>query len=195
MKKHLLILLIAALILSVLTIPALAAEGAAEEYAKTNVFEQIYTELLSHSDKILSALAFVASLLLAFTYKKGLLPLVKGALNTLGSSVTTLKEQTESVAGKADEAMSAALTRLMEAEKLMLSLTERLEVLENELCDARHDRAKLSDIQTVISTQVDMLYEIFISSSIPLYQKEAVGEKICAMKRALAEKSEDGANE
>ena len=91
--------------------------------------------------------------------------------------------------------MNEALTRITETEKLMLSITERLLSLEKELCDAKRDRAKLSDIQTVISTQVDMLYEIFISSSIPLYQKEAVGEKICAMKRALAEKSEDGENE
>ena len=38
-----------------------------------------------------------------------------------------------------------------------------------------------------MQNQIDMLYEVFISSSLPLYQKEAVGERIAEMKRILNE--------
>ena len=43
-----------------------------------------------------------------------------------------------------------------------------------------------------MKAQVDMLYEIFMSSSLPQYQKDSVGEKISSMRKSL---SEDGEND
>ena len=196
MKKYLLVLFILTFLFAALTLPTLAAEGeVAEEYVSdANVFELIYDEILLHSDKILSALAFVASLLLAFTYKKGLLPLLKGALSSLGSSVSTLKEETEKAKSVADEGIKAAISRLESAEALILSLTDTLSTVEAELCEARTERAHNADMRTVMRAQVDMLYEIFMSSSLPLYQKEAVGEKISEMKKALLTDGEEEEN-
>jgi hypothetical protein len=42
-------------------------------------------------------------------------------------------------------------------------------------------------MKTIMSAQVDMLYNIFMSSSLPQYSKDAVGERISEMKAALAE--------
>ena len=40
-------------------------------------------------------------------------------------------------------------------------------------------------IKFVLESQIDMLYTIFISSSLPQYQKEEVGAKINQMKEEL----------
>lgn len=188
MKKYSLILLTIIFAFVLLAVPVFAEEitPETEEYTESeNFFEEIYEEILKHSDKILSALAFVASLLLALTYKKGLLPLVKGALSSLGNSVSRLKEETENATNTADENMRSAVAELQKAEDLIFSLSEKLETLEGELSEAKKERAENGDMRLIMKAQVDMLYEIFMSSSLPLYQKEAVGEKISEMKKAL----------
>ena len=45
-------------------------------------------------------------------------------------------------------------------------------------------------MKIILESQIDMLYDIFMSSSIPLFQKEAVGEKISAMKKRLLDTEE-----
>ena len=72
-----------------------------------NIFEIIYREGIKHSDKILSLLAFVTSLILALSYKKSLIPFIKGALSKLGSSVNKITEDSES---KTDKAMMTGRT-------------------------------------------------------------------------------------
>ena len=197
MKKFLLILLTATLTLLLVAVPAFATDSAdvESEAKESNLFEDIYGELLKHSDKILSALAFAGSLILAITYKKGLLPLVKGALTSLGNSVSRLKEQTENAANTADVNIKSAIEKLDKAENLIFSLTEKLSALEAELEAAKKERAESGDVHTVIRTQVDMLYDIFMSSSIPLYQKEAVGERISEMKKTLQKGAEEKEND
>lgn len=197
MKKYSLILLTIIFTFVFLSVPAFAAENVdgAGETVNGNFFEDIYNEILTHADKILSALAFAASLILAFTYKKGLLPLVKGALSSLGNSVSKLKEETENAKNTADENMKSAVAQLERAEELIFALSERLEALEHELDAAGEERAHNKDMRTIVKTQVDMLYEIFMSSSIPQYQKEAVGEKISEMKKTLAAGTEDAKND
>ena len=78
MKKILNLFLLFAVVISVFSIPVFAAQGEFAAGESTTVFEEIYDKILIHSDKILSALAFLASLILALLYKKGILPLIRG---------------------------------------------------------------------------------------------------------------------
>lgn len=158
----------------------------AESVAMTNIFEDIYNELLRHSDKILSALAFLASLVLALAYKKGLLPILKGALTKLSDSVTKLREASENASEDARKALEKAEEKLNLAEEKIASLTEKLSLFEEDAEGLKRTGVSISSIESVIGCQVDLLYQVFMSSSLPLYQKEAVGEKIAEMKRELA---------
>ena len=183
MKKTLILLLSIIFVFTLFGVAA-SAEYTDGEEAEANIFETVYTEALKHSDKILSALACSASLILAVVYKKGLLPLIKGALSALTSSVDSLKEETESASLAAKRSIEDSSARLESSQMLLKSLTERLEAIEKEL-SANEEESMRRDIKRVMSAQVDMLYEIFMSSSLPAYQKESVGEKISEMKKSL----------
>lgn len=192
MKKTLIILLSFIFIFTLFGVAA-SAEYTDTEEEKTNIFETVYAEALKHSDKILSALAFSASLILAFAYKKGLLPLIKGALSALMASVARLKEETENASLTAKCTIEESSARLDETKMLLESLAGRLKAIENELSANAEEQNMHRDIKRVMSAQVDMLYEIFMSSSLPAYQKESVGERIAEMKKTLT--LSDGENQ
>ncbi len=177
-KKILIFTAMLTLLFSLFSVFACAAEETLK--VESNIFETVYSEIIKHSDKILSALAFCASLILAFMYRKGLLPMVRSALNKISSAVSALSEKNEESAAlfKASEA------RLAETESYLTALTEKLGELEASLKESER-RAGECDLKTLMLTQIDMLYELFMSSSIPLYQKEAVGSHIASMKKAI----------
>ena len=47
------------------------------------------------------------------------------------------------------------------------------------------------DTRVILSAQVDMLYDIFMTSALPQYQKDAVGERIAAMRGALLKNDDE----
>lgn len=185
MKKILTLILSILLIFSLLSVTAFAAEAADAPMTESNVFDEVYKVILRHSDKILSALAFLASLFLAFAYRSGIIPLVKGGLNTLGTAVSKLKEETDRASEISAKTISEAKDKLADTEQTLKALTDKLSLLEEKLGLAIEDKERAADMKIILESQIDMLYEIFMSSSIPLFQKEAVGEKITAMKRRL----------
>ena len=46
-------------------------------------------------------------------------------------------------------------------------------------------------MRVIMSTQIDLLHDIFMSSSLPYYRKEEVGERVAEMKRALTAAEEE----
>ena len=79
--------------------------------------------------------------------------------------------------------------RLERSEEIISTLTERIEemtstieeVKDGELLKNRENQ----NLTVIISAQIDMLYDIFMSSALPQYQKDAVGERVALMKEAL----------
>ena len=164
----------------------------AEQTESTNIFEQLYLTIYNNSDKLLSLLAFSGSLLLALLYKKGLLPILKNALSSLSSSVLKLKEQTSFYLEKTDSANMEITKRFESAQQLISTLAERIDELDGKLESKEVSQKKDAVQREIMKAQVDMLYEIFMSSSLPQYQKDSVGEKISSMRKSL---SEDGEND
>ncbi len=176
------------------TLTADASDAADEEVGSPdadsgseNIFAVIYSAILENSDKLLSALAFLGSLVIAFAYKKGLIPIIKGSLSALTSAVVTLKEETASGMESTSKEALAVREKFESAEQLLSSLTERLDSLSTELSCLSEEKKRSEALRLIMSSQVDMLYEIFMSSALPQYQKDSVGERIGEMKRALAE--------
>ncbi|MBO7304225.1 MAG: hypothetical protein J6V09_03300 [Clostridia bacterium] len=197
MKKILFFILVLTLTLSVFTFSSFAEESGESatdatgeitlsEGSGENVFAELYETVVRHADKIFSALAFIGSLIIAFAYRRGLLPVIKGALSTVADATARLKEKTEAASKTATETVLEAAKKLETAEGMMQIMTDRLDKLHHELDLARKEQERCGEFKTVLSSQIDMLYEIFMSSSLPQYQKEAVGNKVAEMRKRLA---------
>ena len=63
-------------------------------------------------------------------------------------------------------------------------LTRELDVCIKDESEARREKKQL---RLLADAQIDMLYNVFMSSALPQYQKDAVGERIAKMKEAIAE--------
>lgn len=191
MKKFFMAAILFVLVFSILSATAFASEANAQTADTKNAFESLYYELCEHSDKIFSALAFIGSLLLIFTYRRGMLPILKGGISSLSTTVATLKDEAKKSGELSESEIKSATEKLEKAENLLNVLTERLTKLDEELEDARVREKNSEDLKIIMRHQIDMLYEIFMSSSLPLYQKEAVGEKISIMKEQLKDNAEE----
>ncbi len=175
------------LTLSLTVISASAAEISVEDQTESeeNFFASIYGEAVENSDKILSALAFIGSVVLAFTYKKGLLPTLNSAIGKLTESVSKIKKSSEEQLDKSCKLLGDAGVYLENTEKCLNALSERLEKLESDLENAKESKSQREKFNLVLMAQTDMLYDIFMTSGLPQYQKDIVGEKISAMKEQI----------
>ena len=185
MKKFLTILLILSAMLSLVVITASASEAVAEENATAGVFDEVYNFFLHNADKIFAILAFISSVLLALAYKKGLIPLLKSALGSIKSSVGAVKDEVAKEADDSSRLLRGAAEKLGQAELLFESLSERLLEIDEKLSESAKSGDKILNIETILIAETELLYEIFMSSSLPLYQKESVGEKISGIRRLL----------
>lgn len=188
--------LIAAVLILVFTL-GLSVSASAEEAEPTdavgtvedNVFGKIYTEITEYASEILCAMTFIGSLVLAFAYRKGLLPIVKGSLLTIGNAVGKMKESVSENAQKGEELGKSIENGLEAAKSVLDGLVSRIEELDAALTERlakESDEVKEKEaLRLVLLSQIDMLSDIFMSSSIPQYRKDAVGERIAKMKEAL----------
>lgn len=156
-----------------------------EEAESENGFTLAYNLLLDHLSELLSALTLIASLVVGYFYKKGLLPSVKGVLSGINGAVGRLKESSDkeienrkSDAKKVEDTLAGFGKSLEEQGKLISGIEQRL------ISEEEYYKQK-EKLNLILSSQVDMLYNIFISSSLPQYQKDAMNEKILAMKKEL----------
>ena len=186
MKRFTSILLIICALFALFSVTAFASGDTEAVNEGENIVEILYGFLVENADKILSALAFLGSILIAFTYRRGFLPLIKGSLNTLGSSVSKITDENSKLREDATILFDLTKKHVRAALSTLDSVINRVIDLEFELNSARDNAKAAESMRVIMEAQIDMLYEIFMSSSIPAYQKESVGEKIAAMKRALA---------
>lgn len=155
------------------------------ETARESIFDEIYGAVMANADKILSAMAFCGTLIVGFAYKRGLLPLLGKAMNAISKSVDGIKEDGIRSAQSTEE-------RLTDIDASIKEIRESSAVTEASISDieehiSRYDEAmaQYSAMKTVMSAQTDMLYAVFMSSALPQYQKEEIGERIAEMRKEL----------
>ena len=192
--KFLLCLAIALTLLSSVALLASASEGgAAAEEAVTaageeNIFTEIYRAVCENSADILSLLSFAASVTVALFYKYALSPLIKGGLEKISSGVKNISGEHS----KEYTALSEAQAKICANEE---KIEEKLSEISKSILEVRDvEKPRLEkSLLTVMQAQVNMLYEIFQSSALPVYQKEAVGNMIGEMRSELSknEKAEE----
>ena len=203
MKKKNKIILIAATLLCIFTIFSVTAfadsdlpgeppivEDSTDDPSKAesteNVFEDIYNALTEHADKIFAALAFVGTMIVSFAYRKGLIPLLGNAIKSLNGSVETIKENGTALVKSTDDRFLSLCQNMQNVLDSNDAATKSVDEINEKLNSIDIMAKKYDKMQFVLESQIDMLYAIFISSSLPQYQKEEVGNKINQMKEELA---------
>ena len=158
-----------------------------------NPAEEIYLAVTENADKILSLLALIGSLLVAFAYKRGLLPLLRGGLSALNEVVGSIKSKTDEGGESVKRLEELIEMRLSAAEEVLSSIGERLESTLTEVRRAEERAPDGEELRRLISEEVELLYSIFMSSSLPAYQKDEVERRILAIREELEANDGQGA--
>ncbi len=158
---------------------------------KEGFFDILFRGFSNNLSDILSALAFIGSLILMFSYKQGFLPLIKDGLGALSAGVRAIGEKTGELNIGAEELAEKIDQRLKSAEDLLNTMKNAVAGLETNLKELQDGKREREMTNTVLLAEVDMLYEIFMSASLPQYLKDNVGEKIADMRKALAKEDKN----
>ena len=152
----------------------------------SNPFAVIYEAALSHASEIFSLLSLIGTLVISYFYKRGLLPSVKGVLGNVSSSVIKLKECSDREIECRKEENIKIEGRLDSFDSALKNQSELISSLESRLISEEDLYRQREKSNLILSSQIDMLYEIFMSSSLPQFQKEAMGERINKMRKELS---------
>ena len=168
-----------------------AEESMTAPDGETGIFEEIYSFAKRNADGIMSALALGASILLTVLFRNGLFPFLKTALKNITLSIEEIRKDAKEKSEGTKDLSEVIDKRLGAAESIFESLEERLEYAEEKMLAIEKLSGNTKCTNDVILLEVVLLYEIFMSSSLPEYQKEAVGEKISKIKKRIATESCD----
>ena len=152
---------------------------------EANPFEEIYNLGVENADKIFSVLAFLGTLIVGIGYKSGFLPLLRDALSKLKSAIDTAKEESDKNTVFTAEKMQALTA---EVESIGQSLEEQSREIARIQWQFEGYDALIKERQALRLTlegQMDMLYAIFMQSTLPKYQKDEIGERISKLREEL----------
>ena len=184
MKKFLITLSLAAALLAVLSFAAMAAP-AASEAAEPGFFSLLYETAGEHLAEILSALSAISAFTIAFCYRKGLLPILKNGIGAIGSATKKWGENAENYGEEAKKICENANNYIHRADKKIDELKEYFDSIEKKLAALESNAKENGQTRTVLTGQLDMLCDIFLSSSLPQFEKDRVSQRIERMKREL----------
>ena len=152
-----------------------------------NPFEALFNTVKAYATEIFCAMTFVGSLILAYAYKCGLIPIIKGGIGALSATVSGIRESAERGEKKTDELERAVSERLKNAESTLDGISENLSLMATKLDKLEADGDDKRKLRIVMNAEVDMLYSIFMTSALPQYQKDEIGERIARMREVLAD--------
>jgi hypothetical protein len=184
MKKFLIILSLCAALLAALPFAAAAAEIGGEA-AESGFFSAVYEAAGAHLAEILSALSAVCALAIAVCYKKGLLPILKNGIGAIGSATKKWGENAESYGEEAKKICENANSYIQETANKIDGIKDTLSFIEQKLSFIEAKAKENEQTKAVLEGQMDMLCEVFLSSSLPQFEKDRVSQRLERMKRAL----------
>ncbi len=184
-KRIIVTLLSACLLFSLGALTVSAEEETAAE--DTTVFGAAFEEIKAHSAEILSALAFAGSAILTFTYKRAMMPTLKHGIGAIGGSVSEIKGTQEKLGEGQKKLREELEDRLGAIEALSVNAERALEKSVVMLEKFNTGAAEREKLQALISEQVSLLYDVFMFSSIPEYQKDAVGRRVETMRKLISD--------
>lgn len=185
-KRILLFCLCLFLVAAVMSIGVCAVGTAlAEEGTEENPFALLYRDIAENLDAVFGALAAVGTLAVAFSYKRGMLPLLRGGVGVLSDRVKQIGEQSEEIKKESEENAVFVKNQL---QMMLSSFRDCADTVKNfaaVLEDVRTKTGEIELLKSLLAGEVELLYDIFSSSSLPQYQKEIVARRVEELRLAL----------
>lgn len=176
--KNILIFILAFTLLTLTVSLSVGAENSETEEENTTFFGEMYDAFAEHSTEVFSGLSLLGSCVLAFTYRNGLLPSIRQGVGGIGAAVSEIKAESEKTKLSQD-----ALCKLLE-EKL-LCIERAFDEFQKKVKAIAEDEARLDAFDKLLDEQVSLLYDVFMSSSMPEYKKEAIGRRVEKMRAEI----------
>lgn len=152
----------------------------------TNPFSELYNSLIVHLGDIFACLSFVLGLIIAMYYKKSLMPGISGAASAIKGSIDDIYDSTQASQAQTNAFAEALSSEIKSLSGIVDNISAELSTIKQDI----HNEDSMLEIKknrAVLLVQIDMLYNIFISSALPEYQKEKVGKQVIEMKKELGE--------
>ena len=150
-----------------------------------NPFDEIYKTVTAHSGELLSLCSFVGTLIIALLYKKGLAPMLAGSADKLSSAIEGLKRDADTEILERGKMIASQDEHTALLESRLKCLTDKLEEMQSRISSESELVSCTERVRIVMQSQIDILYDVFMSSSLPQYQKELIGERMLRMKKEL----------
>lgn len=150
-----------------------------------SIFAAVYEKVFSYSAEILCTLTLIASLAVVFFYKNGLIPMLKNGIGVLSGTVKGLKDAASTQEESLNAFTEALNGKLTLANGMLEKATASLDEVTKRLEGAEAMKRDTDTLKRVLLSEIDMLYDIFMSASLPQYEKDRIGERVGAMKASL----------
>ncbi len=156
-----------------------------ESLTEANPFEEIYNLGLENADKIFSVLAFLGTLIVGIGYKSGFLPLLRDALSKLKNAIDTAKEENDRNTVFTAEKMQALTAEVKSIGQTLDKQGKEIERIQWQFEGYDALVKERQALRLTLEGQMDMLYAIFMQSTLPKYQKDEIGERISKLREEL----------
>ena len=150
-----------------------------------NSFEKIYDAAMAHVSEILSLAAFIGSLICAVIYKSGLMPLMEKGRGGIKNAAQKIKEATDRAECDNKASLGYINDKMNELEIAISEMQETVKAATQAMDSAVDMKAHQARIDGLLAGELDMLYDIFMSSALPEYEKARVGERVAKLKEGL----------
>lgn len=179
------------------TLPEEAQETIAPAPTEENPFLALYELLGTHLPELFSALSLLGACIIGFCYKKGLLPILRDGIRAIGAATKEWGESAETYAKDAMNICENANNSIQFVSSCIEKMQSSLTSVEEKIAALGDHKTESEILRELMRGQVDMLYDIFLSSSLPQFEKDRVGKRVEEMKRLLEATSggESHANE
>ena len=202
MKKILFVMMACVLIFSCLSIFCMAEEvenvepvAVDSDASEAGWGGALLSLVEEHMAELFSALTLVGSIILAYSYKKGLVPTLWGGLSSIAKTAETTSQRTKELAEVAEvsiaqmtDAASPIFEKIEEMCQGAETLAQQARDLEKRISEGEDDRAL---VKTIMGGVAEMLYGVFSSANLPQYAKEQIGQKYNAICVALGDASHE----
>lgn len=163
----------------------LTVETQTEEHG---FFFLLYERLCENLPEVFSALSFLSACILALCYKKGLLPLLRDGLGAIGNATKDWGKTVEKCAQEREDFCKNANDSIQFIQSFAKEIEASIQKIEQRMSAVSDQKGEGERLRLLMEGQVELLCDIFLSSSLPQFEKERVCKRVEEMKRVLRQK-------
>jgi hypothetical protein len=152
------------------------------QQSNQNIFVIAFEYIKGYANELFCALSLLCSVILTYTCKKGLFPVVKNGVLALGGAVNKISENTEMSEKYSKLANDTVNERMASAEQKLENLTNAIISLEDSITPKEEDLERNKKILQVLLEELELTCEVFSSLAIPQVIKEKIVQRVYEMR-------------